>query len=212
MSYAFHDIKHIVEPYLDDLPAHSARQEDHYEHLKAIFLRCRHYNIRLNPHKCIFCVETGWLLGLIISKDGIKIDPLKVQAIIDLPPPSTLLQLQSLQGKTNFLCWFIHNYVEISKGFTRLLKKDIPFLWYEEAQCSFEALKEALANAPLLYHPNYTRDFTLYLAASHATICMVLAQEVDDHQEHMVYYLSKGLSGPEWNYSHVEKLALALVI
>ena len=103
MSYAFHDIKNVVEPYLDDLPAHSARRDDHYEHLKAIFLRCRYYNIRLNPHKCIFCVETGRLLGFIVSKDGITIDPLKVQAILDLPSPSTLLQLQSLQGKANFL-------------------------------------------------------------------------------------------------------------
>ena len=47
MPYAFHDIKHIVEPYLDDLPAHSQRREDHPGHLRDIFLRCRHYNIRL---------------------------------------------------------------------------------------------------------------------------------------------------------------------
>ena len=196
MSYAFQDIKHIVEPYLDDLPAHSARREDHYEHLKAIFLRCRHCNIRLNPNNCIFWVETGQLLGFIISKDGIKIDPLKVQAILDMPSPSTLLQLQSLQGKANFLRRFVQNYAEIAKGYTRLLRRDIPFFWDEEAQRSFEALKEALVNASLLHPPNYTRDFTLYLAASHATIGMVLAQEMDDRQEHVIYYLSKGLSSP----------------
>jgi hypothetical protein len=57
MSYAFHDIKHIVEPYLDDLPAHSSSQSEHLGHLRAIFLRCRFYRIRLNPHKCIFVVE-----------------------------------------------------------------------------------------------------------------------------------------------------------
>jgi hypothetical protein len=58
MSYAFHDIKHIVQPYLDDLPAHSMRRVDHPIHLCAIFLRCRFYHIRLNPHKCVFCVES----------------------------------------------------------------------------------------------------------------------------------------------------------
>ena len=57
MSYACHDIKHIIEPYLDDLPAHSQQWEDHPGHLRDIFLRRRHYNIRLNPHKCVFCVE-----------------------------------------------------------------------------------------------------------------------------------------------------------
>ena len=50
MSYVFHDIKHIVEPYLDELSAHSQRREDHPGHLREIFLRCCHYNIWLNPH------------------------------------------------------------------------------------------------------------------------------------------------------------------
>ncbi len=106
----------------------------------------------------------------------------------------------------------IHNYAKIAKGFKQLLKKVIPFLWDEEAQHSFDALKEALTHAPLIHPPNYTQDFTLYLAASHVTIGMVFAQEIDDRQEHVVYYMSKGFSGPELNYSHVEKLALATVL
>ena len=110
MSYIFHDIKHIADPYLDDLPAHSDRHEDHVSHLRAIFLRCRHYRVRLNPHKCIFCVESGRLLGFIISRDGIRIDPFKVEAILALPPPKNITQLQSLQGKANILCHFVCNY------------------------------------------------------------------------------------------------------
>jgi hypothetical protein len=51
MSYAFHDIKHIVQPYLDDLPAHSLRRVDHPTHLRAIFIHCWFYRIYLNPHK-----------------------------------------------------------------------------------------------------------------------------------------------------------------
>ena len=56
ISYAFHDIKHIVQPYLDDLPTHSLHREDHPTHLREFFMRCRHYKIPLNPHKCVFCV------------------------------------------------------------------------------------------------------------------------------------------------------------
>jgi len=59
MSYAFHDIRHIVQPYLDDLPPHSHRYDDHPDHIQKIFLHCRHYNTRLNLHKCFFCVESG---------------------------------------------------------------------------------------------------------------------------------------------------------
>ena len=64
MSYDFHDIKHVVEPYLDDLPAHSKQWDIHVDHLRAIFLRCHHFNIRLNPHKCVFLCRswpTSWL-------------------------------------------------------------------------------------------------------------------------------------------------------
>jgi hypothetical protein len=128
MSYAFHDIKHIAEPYLDDLSAHSSNRQDHIDHLWAIFLGCWFYRIHLNPHKCIFIVELGRLLGFVISKDGIRVDPLKIKFILALPPPNNLTQLQSLQGKANFLRRFICNYVELTKGFMRLLQKDTPFI------------------------------------------------------------------------------------
>ena len=143
-SYAFQDICHIVQPYLDDFPAHSARRVYHPEHLCQIFLRCRRYNIRLNPHKCVFCVDSGRLLGFIVSKGGIRLDPLKVEAIINLPSPSSLYQLQILQGKANFLRRFIPNYAEVAKGFTRLLKQDVPFHWDEITQQYFDKLKTLL--------------------------------------------------------------------
>jgi hypothetical protein len=124
-------------------------------------LTLQHTN--LNPHKCIFVVESGRLLGFMVSKDGIRVDPLKVKAILTLPPPNNLTQLQSLQGKENFLRRFICNYVEITKGFMRLMQKDVPFIWDEISQCSFDDLKHALMNTPLLHPPNYARDYILYL-------------------------------------------------
>lgn len=211
MSYAFHDIKHIVQPYLDDLPAHLLHQADHLVHLRAMFMRCRHYRIWLNPHKCVFCIETGRLLGFVVSKSGIHVDPLKVKAIIKLPPPSSLRQLQSLQGKANFLRRFIPNYAEVTKGFTWLLKQNTTFYWDEIAQKYFDALKHALTHAPLLHPPNYNQDYFLYLAASHSTIGMVLVQEDEFGTEHVIYYLSRTLNPTELKYSHVEKLALAAV-
>jgi hypothetical protein len=61
------------------------------------------------------------------------VDPLKVEAILRLPPPRTIRQLQGLQGKANFLCRFIVNYANITKGFMRLLKKDTLFIWDEKS-------------------------------------------------------------------------------
>jgi len=165
----------------------------------------------LNPHKCVFYIETGQLLGFVVSKAGIRVDPSKVEVIIKLPPPSSLRQLQSLQGKENFLRRFIPNYAEITKGFTWLLKQNTPFFWDEIANKSFDALKHMLTHAPLLHLPNYNQDYFLYLAASHSTIRIVLVHEHESGNEHVIYYLSQTLNPTELKYSHVEKLALVAV-
>jgi hypothetical protein len=102
MYFSFHDLKHIVKAYIDDLESRSQKRMDHPTHLRLIFERCRYFRIRLNPNKCSFCIASGRLLGFIVSTTRIMVNPLKVEAIIQLPPPHTILQLQSLQGKENF--------------------------------------------------------------------------------------------------------------
>jgi hypothetical protein len=92
-----------------------------------------------------------------------------------------------------------------------LLKKDVPFYWDDAAQCSFATLKHALTTTPLLQPPNYNKDFLLYLATAKPTIGMVLVQEDELFSEYVIYYLSRGLVGSKLNYSHIEKLALAVV-
>ena len=181
MSYAFHYIKKILEVYLNDLTAKSRRRDDHCAHLCDVFLRCRQYNIRLNPHKCIFCVESGRLLDFIVSEDGIRVDPLKVEEILQFPSPKTIRQLQILQGKATFLRRFIVDYDEISKGFMRLLKQDSLFIWYEQAQHYFDAVKKSLVSTMVLSPPEYTRYFFLYLAETKSTLGMVLVQEDDSY-------------------------------
>ena len=81
----------------------------------------------------------------------------------------------------------------------------------EQAQESFDALKRALASAPVISPPNYTCDFLLYVATSMETIGMVLVQEDEELQEHVIYYLRQNLIYVEIHYFHVEKLSLATV-
>jgi hypothetical protein len=132
MYFSFHDLKHIVKA--DHLASQSRKRADHLAHLRLILEWCHYYRICLNPNKCSFCVTLGHLIGFIVSKTEIMFDPLKVEAIVQFPPPCTIPQLQSLQGKANFLWHFIANYAKITKGFMHLLNKDIPFHWDEAAQ------------------------------------------------------------------------------
>jgi hypothetical protein len=106
------------------------------------------------------------LLGFIVSQHGIMVDPLKVQAITKIPPPRNLRQLQSLQGKANFLRRFVPDYATRAHGFLHLLHHDIPFRWDEHAQTTFDDLKSTLSNAPLISPPDYDHDYILYLSAS----------------------------------------------
>ena len=199
MTLIFHDLKSIIEVFLH-----------HPYHLRLVFERCRHYSVILNPHKCIFCMNSGRLLGFIVSKVGIRVDPLKVEAILQLSPPKNIRHLQCLQGMENFLRIFVVNFANLTRGFMRLLK-DTPFCWDERAQDSFDALKRALTSAPVISPPEYSHDFIFYVATSMETIRMVLVQEDEELQEHVIYYLIWNLIDTEIRYSHVEKLALATI-
>jgi hypothetical protein len=176
MSFAFHNLKHIVEVYLDDLESCSCKGSDHPTHLPLIFERCHYYQIHLDPNKCSFYMASRNLLGFIVSTRGIMVDPLKVEAIVQFPPPCIIPHLKSLKGKANFLHRFVANYAEITKGFMCLLKKRVPFCWDEVDQHSFEAFKCALTSTPLLSLSDYGNDFLLYLDAIESTIDIVLVQ------------------------------------
>ena len=129
------------------------------------FLKFRRYQICLNPQKCIFCVKVDHLLGFIVYKECIRVDPLKVEEIIWLSPLPNIRHLQSLQGMANFLWRFVVNFSNLNKGFMHILKKDTPFIRDEWAQESFDALNKALALDPMLSPPDYSHDFLLFVVA-----------------------------------------------
>ena len=133
MTLIFHDLKTIIKVYLDDLAAHSCLRVCHPYHLRLVFERCLHYQVRLNPHKCIFCMTVGRLLGFIVSREGIRVNPLKVEEIVQLSPTHNIRHLHCLQCMENFLRRFVVNFSNLTKGFMCLLKKATPFCWDEQA-------------------------------------------------------------------------------
>ena len=78
-------------------------------------------------------MKSGRLLGFIVSKEGIRVNPLEVEAILQLSPPKNIHHLQCLQGMENFLQRFVVNFANLTRGFMCLLKKDTPFEWDERA-------------------------------------------------------------------------------
>ena len=91
MTLIFHDMIHkIVKDYVDDILAKSRKRQDHIATLSAIFDRLEEYKVRLNPKKCVFGIQSGKLLGYIVSMRGIEVYPAKVKAILEMEAPKTL--------------------------------------------------------------------------------------------------------------------------
>ena len=124
-----------------------------------MFLKCRKFGISLNPKKSNFALEESKLLGHIISKDGIKIDPQRVDAIQKIAIPRTKKEIQYFIGKVNFLRRFIFNFVEIMNYITNMLRKENEIKWTSEAKKTFSDIKRALIEAPVINSSNCSRDF-----------------------------------------------------
>jgi hypothetical protein len=179
--------------YLDDITMFSTSDDEHLQHLKQTFEKCRRYGISLNPKKSHFSMEEGKILGHIVSPEGIKIDPERVKAIQQIDIPRNKKSIQSFIGKINFLRRFIPNFAEIIKHITDMLKKDAEIKWIPEAKESFENIKQDLIKAPILISPNYSKEFLIFSFASEDTIVVVLLQRNDEGYEQPISFFSKNL-------------------
>src|SRR5229473_2135233 len=120
-----------VVVYLDDITIFSKKREEHAFHLRQIFERCRKYGISLNPKKCVFAIMEGKLLGHIVSKKGISIDPKRIKAIKQIPLPHNKKGMQSFMGTINFMRRFVPDFAQIVKPLQQMVKKNAQFKWTE---------------------------------------------------------------------------------
>jgi hypothetical protein len=197
--------------YLDDITVFSNSHEHHLQHLKKTFLKCRRYGISLNPKKSNFALKEGKLLGHIVSANGVRIDPKRVEAIKSLSLPRSKKDIQSFLGTINFIRRFIANFAELTKHITSMLRKNSEVKWTEEAKHSFNAIKEAIMTAPVLISPDFAKEFYIFSFASKDTIAAVLLQRNVDDQEQPVAFFSKVLRDAEVKYELLEKQAYALI-
>ncbi|KAM1611494.1 hypothetical protein ACFX1Z_000269 [Malus domestica] len=128
-----------------------------------------------------------------------------------MPEPRNLHELKSLQGRLAFIRHFISNLAGRCQPFSRLMKKDVPFVWDEACHNAFESIKKYLSSPPVLGAPVPGKPLILYIAAQESSVRALLAQENESQKEGALYYLSRTLTGAELNYSPIEKMCLALV-
>ena len=196
--------------YLDDILVYSKTFEDHLCHLRQVFDRLRHANLKLKPSKCKFACTQVTYLGHIVSPEGIAPDDDKISAVRDFPRPHNVKTVRSFLGISNYYRRFIKDFAKIAAPLNRLLRKDQKFLWTDACEQAFKALKEALISAPILAFPNFSETFHLYTDASNDGIGATLGQ-FHDGKDVAIAYAGRDLNDAERNYSTTEREALAVI-
>ena len=105
----------------------------------------------------------------------------------------------------------IHGYDAITAPMERLLKKDVVFVWSLECQDNFETVKAKMASAPILFFPDWNKEFHVHVDASSVALGVVLAHPGEGDLDNPIYFTSKNLSSAEKNYTTTKREVLVMV-
>ncbi len=195
-----------VELYVDDILIHAPDEATLQQRLRVVLDVCREKNLRLNWRKCVLKKTEIKYLGFIISSDGIKVDPSKVESIVEFDTPKTKEQVQEFLGMLTYVGKFIQNLSEETYLLRSLLKKDTEFVWTENHAQVFNRLKQIMVQAPVLRFFDPNKQSTITCDASKHGLGASLMQE-----GHLVACASRSLTLTEQNYAQIEKELLSVV-
>ena len=193
---------------IDDVLVGGKDQNDHDNKLKKVLDKMTEAGVTLNE-KCEFSVSEVVFLGHVISADGIRVDPKKVEAISAYPTPKDVPELRRLLGMVNHVGKFTPNLAEVTQPLRELLKKDNEWTWGQTQQTAFETVKRLLSSAPTLQHYGPSKPTKVSADASKFGIGGVLLQK-DKEGWKPVFYASRSLTETEQRYAQIEKEALAM--
>jgi len=196
--------------YLDDIIVFSKNIQEHAQHIFEIFDRIKNFGLRISLSKCEFFQEKILFLGHVISHGAVEIDPDKIKAIKDLPPPTDVKKLQSFLGMAGWCRRFIYSYALVTSPLTDLLRKNQPWIWGPAQERAFNNVKDTIMSGPILIQSNWSKPFNLETDASNYGIGAVLFQE-QEGMTHPISFISRKLTSTEINYSTREKEFLAIL-
>ncbi|GBL79713.1 Transposon Ty3-I Gag-Pol polyprotein [Araneus ventricosus] len=206
----------FVFPYLDDILIASKSNQEHEIHLNLVLERLNTFGLRINISKSVFAVEEIEFLGYLITPQGSRPLPDKVQAIMNYKRPENIQDLRTFLGILNFYRRYLkdaaknqallHEYLKCSK------KKDKRKIqWSDEADKQFEKCKNDLANATLLSFPNSELPLSLFTDASDTAIGAVLQQYENSTWKPIAFYYKK-LNDTQQNYSTYDRELLGIYL
>ena len=205
--------------YLDDIIVFSKTFDEHLKRLNFVFERLDEAGLKLKPSKCNFLQDEVRYLGHLVSKDGIRTDPSKIEALQKWPGSTSTQDVRQFIGFAGFYRRFIPDFSKVAKPLHDLLKgvpskrckqkslsqrksptnSSVPFRWTGEHQEVFQKLINLLSSTPVLAFADFNLPFILHTDASGSGISGVLYQE-QEGQKRPIAFASRSLSAAESRY------------
>ncbi|KAG8492547.1 hypothetical protein CXB51_009994 [Gossypium anomalum] len=184
----------FVVVFIDDILIYSKTESEHAQHLRVVLQILREKQLYAKFSKCEFWLHKVGFLGHIVSVDGIRVDPSKVSAVINWKTPKNVTEVRSFLGLAGYYRQFVKDFSLIASPITRLLQKNVEFVWSDDCQRSFDQLKKMLTEAPVLTQPESGMPYVVYSDASLNGLGCVLMQSGK-----VVAYASRQLKPHERN-------------
>ena len=199
-----------VEHFIDDIGIHTDTLDHHVTVVNSVLERIYQSNLKINLEKCLFFKKEVKILGHIVSKNKIMMDPVKIKSVVDRQPPKTTKQLEKFLGLTNYFHGFIHEYADVVVPLYALKKKNVKFIWSDSCNESFKLLKKKLTEYPVLRPVNFKLKFVLHTDASAYAIGAILMQ-IDGQEEYVIAYFSSTMTDAQKNWTVTEREDYAVV-
>ena len=179
---------------------------DHDKVLVKFLERCKERSVKLNTNKLNLRLTEVPFIRHVATDQGLRVDPAKVRAIIEMPAPTDKAGVQRLLGLAQYLSKFLPRLSNITKPLRELTQTNVQWVWETAQQDALEASKRAVAATPVLRYYNLEEEVTLQCDASQFGLGAALLQN-----EQPVAYASRAMSDAETRYAQIEKELLAIV-
>ena len=192
--------------FIDDTLMYSKDAQEQEHHLRIVLQMLREKQLFAKLSKCDFWLQKVSFLGHIVSVEGIRVDPIKIEAVVSSKLPRNVTDVRIFLGLEGYYRRFVNGFFVITSSLTKLLQKGIKFAWDDKYQLSFEQLNKILVKAPVLTQPTSGREYAMYSDASRIGLGCVLMQDGK-----VMAYASRQLKPHEQNYSTHDLKLVAVV-
>ena len=145
--------------FIDDILVYSKDAQEHEQHLRIVLETLREKNLYAKLSKCDFWLKEVSFIGHIVSVEGIRVDPTKIEAVVNWKPPRNVTGVRSFLGLAGYYRRLMRGFSVIASPLTKLLKKGIKFEWTDKCHNNFEQLKRMLVEAPVLTQPTSGKEY-----------------------------------------------------